>query len=171
MPLMALMSLVPPRRQQRAQGSREKATRGWLFQLLLRQMRKDHFLTASGAEAAPPTDAAAAPEAAFAAALAALAAMAAAEAAVSVTGAGAGAGATTGAGAGTTTSSFLPQAARATAATSEARTIDLFIRILRVFQVRSGSLGGTLRRQLNDLSAKTLPSKTTVVALSALRLP
>jgi len=67
---------------------------------------------------------------AAAAAAAAAASMAGAEAA-STAGAGAttgaGAGATTGAGAGAGASSFLPQAARAKAATKVAKTRDLFI--------------------------------------------
>ena len=77
---------------------------------------------------------AAAPEATSAAALAAPAA---ADAAASATGAGAGAGAATGAGAGGGASAFLPQAARATAATREAKTSDLFMFILRSLWVGS----------------------------------
>ncbi len=77
---------------------------------------------------------AAAPEATSAAALAAPAAL---EAAASATGAGAGAGAATGAGAGAGASAFLPQAARATAATREAKTSDLFMYILRSLWVGS----------------------------------
>ena len=69
---------------------------------------------------------------AAAAAAAAAAASAGAEAAAVAAGAdasatGAGAGAATGAGAGAGASSFLPQAARATAATIAAKTSDLFI--------------------------------------------
>jgi hypothetical protein len=63
---------------------------------------------------------------AAAAAAAAAASMAGAEAA-STAGAGAATGATTGAGAGAGASSFLPQAARAKAATKVAKTRDLFI--------------------------------------------
>jgi hypothetical protein len=74
-------------------------------------------LAASTAVAAEPAAAQAAPAAAAAAASAAGASA----------GAGAGAGTTTTAGAGAGASSFLPQAARATAATMAAKTSDLFI--------------------------------------------
>ena len=89
-------------------------------------MRKPHYLAVEGppvAEAAPMA-AEAAPMAAEAAPMAAEASAAGAEAIGA--GAGAGAGATT-AGAGAGASSFLPQAARATAATTAARMRDLFI--------------------------------------------
>ena len=90
--------------------------------------------TASLAAAAAPVAAAAAPEATPAAALAVAAA---AEAAASTIGAGAGAATGAGAGAGAGASAFLPQAARATAATREAKTSDLFM------CVSSGVMGGT----------------------------
>src|SRR5262245_58803686 len=78
----------------------------------------------AAAEAAAPTAAAASDAAEPTAAAASEAASAAAAGA----GAGAGAGASTaGAGAGATASSFLPQAARATAAITEANRSDLFI--------------------------------------------
>jgi hypothetical protein len=67
---------------------------------------------AAGADAAAPEAATAAPEAAASGAGAA---------------AGAGAGAAAGAGAGAGASSFLPQAARAAAAMTAAKTSDLFI--------------------------------------------
>jgi hypothetical protein len=92
------------------------------------------------AEAALAADVAALPaaEAAFmAASTAALAEVAAEEAAAAADGASAGAGTTTteGAGAGAATSSFLLQAARATAATMAAKTRDLFIlRSLMIFK-------------------------------------
>jgi hypothetical protein len=69
----------------------------------------------------------AAPATAEAAASAAPATAEAASEAASATGVGAGAGAAAGAGAGAGASSFLPQADRATAATSEANTSDLFM--------------------------------------------
>jgi hypothetical protein len=76
-------------------------------------------LAASTAEAAAPAAAEAAPVAAAAAASAD----------------GVSAGTTTTEGAGATTSSFLPQAARATAATMAAKTRDLFIfRSLMIFK-------------------------------------
>lgn len=90
-------------------------------------------LVASAALPAASLVAAAAFEAAAlasaAASLAASAAALAASLAASTAGAGAGAGASTGAGAGagTTASSFLPQAASATAAIIDARTRDFFI--------------------------------------------
>jgi hypothetical protein len=74
-------------------------------------------LAASTAVAAEPAAAEAAPAAAAAAASAAGASA----------GAGAGTTTTAGAGAGAGASSFLPQAARATAATMAAKTSDLFI--------------------------------------------
>ncbi len=89
---------------------------------------------AASAAAAPASLAAsaalaAALPAALAASLAASAAALAASLAASTAGAGAGAGASTGAGAGAgaAASSFLPQAARATAAINDARTTDFFI--------------------------------------------
>jgi len=75
---------------------------------------KNYFLAAGAAAAA-------------AAAAAASAGAAAGAAAADASAAGAGAGAATGAGAGAGASSFLPQAARATAATIAAKTSDLFI--------------------------------------------
>lgn len=78
---------------------------------------KNYFLAAGAAAAA----------AAAAAASAAGAAAGAAAAGADASAAGAGAGAATGAGAGAGASSFLPQAARATAATIAAKTSDLFI--------------------------------------------
>jgi hypothetical protein len=59
-----------------------------------------------------------------------MAAEAAASGAEAGAGIGAGAGAATGAGAGAGASSFLPQAASATAATMEANRSDLFICVL-----------------------------------------
>ncbi|WP_157045812.1 hypothetical protein [Polaromonas sp. JS666] len=94
--------------------SKKKPPCSGFFQLA----EEDYFFAASAAEAAPA--------AAEAAPAAASAAPAAAEAA-SAAGAAAGAGAATGAGAGAGASSFLPQAARATAATIAAKTSDLFI--------------------------------------------
>ncbi len=95
------------------------------------------FLAASAAvpaASAAPLAASAAPTAAEAAPVAAVAAPAAAEAAptaavapASAAGAAAGAGAATGAGAGAGASSFLPQAAKAAAAITAAKTRDLFI--------------------------------------------
>ena len=79
---------------------------------------KNYFLAAGAAAAA-----AAAAAASAAGAAGAEAAATGAEASA----AGAGAGAATGAGAGAGASSFLPQAARATAATIAAKTSDLFI--------------------------------------------
>ncbi len=88
--------------------------------------------TASLAASLATTAAAVAPDAAVAAIEAAPAA---AEAAMSaMAGAGAGAGAAAGAGAGAgAASGFLPQAARATAATKDAKTSDLFMRVLEGF--------------------------------------
>jgi hypothetical protein len=92
---------------------------------LLRSMRWPYFVPEAALEAA-----AAAPEAAAAASEAAPAAAEAAPAEASAEGAGAGAGAGAAAGAGAGAgagSSFLPQAARAAAAISVARTSDFFI--------------------------------------------
>ena len=100
-------------------------------------------LAASTATPAAPTDDAAA-DAAPAAASAAAGAGA---------GAAAGAGATTGAGAGFAASSFLPQAARATAATMAAKTRDLFI--FKILDV--------CRRKQFPETAKTTRTKIPVV--------
>ena len=144
------------------------------YQELLRAQRKSRpeaassqgrkaYLVALAAE-----DAAAAAEPA--AAEAEPAAAEAAPAAASAAGAGAGAGAgvtTTGAGAGAGAgSSFLPQAARAAAATRAARTIDLFI---------SGFLQGDGRQvsgkcpggfcTASDRVEKRFPAQPTIIAI------
>ena len=97
---------------------------------LLHEGRKNYFLAASEAAlvAASAEEAAlwAAPVAAEAESAAAEAAPVAAAAAAVAEGASAGAGTTT-TGAGAPTSSFLPHAARARAATMAAKTRDLFI--------------------------------------------
>jgi hypothetical protein len=88
-------------------GRKKAASRGGFF-----MAAKNYFLAAAAAAAAAAASAGAA---------------AAAGADASAAGAGAGAGAATGAGAGAGASSFLPQAARETAATIAAKTSDLFI--------------------------------------------
>ena len=108
--------------------------------------KKDYFFTAEAAAStalaaaslAASAVAVAAPATAEAAASAAPATAEAAAEAASATGAGAGAGAAAGAGAGAGASSFLPQAARATAATRVANRSDLFI------SVSSGVMGRML---------------------------
>ena len=108
----------------------KKAARGRLFC----GMQKNYFFAASAAAPAAAPAAPAAEAASLAASTAVPAELAAAEAAPAAAAAAAsaeGAGTTTtagaGAGAGTTTSSFLPQAASATAATMAAKTRVLFI--------------------------------------------
>ena len=90
-------------------GRKKAASRGGFF-----MAAKNYFFAAGAAAAA-------------AAAAAASAGAEAAAAGADASAAGAGAGAATGAGAGAGASSFLPQAARATAATIAAKTSDLFI--------------------------------------------
>jgi hypothetical protein len=68
-------------------------------------------------------------------------------------GSGAGVGATTGAGAGAGASCFLPQAARAKAATKAAKTKDLFISLsLKLKKTISGNCQKS-GRQIRDLPA------------------
>lgn len=108
--------------------------------------RGGDYFGALAAAAAASLTALAAPTAAEAVASAAAATLLAALAAASVAiGIGAGVTTTAGAGAGTTISSFLLQADRATSAAREARTIDLFICILRSYRGREKALlKGTL---------------------------